>query len=487
MYACKLSWLALIFWLVGAIGAVRAQEAGPPLAAVTPSPFSNSQCSYTSIADLPNTVAATSNYILPRINAAIYAPPFGSIVYFQVLSATSRNPANTDFFPQLNQSHNLWWTVSPSFRRADPTGYTFPFINSFLPENIQTFSNSGKIQLIPILIKGNSVYCLQPKNYYKRPDLVVSSPFSGYDIIEEFWFGTASNSPVYAVVRIKWSPSDHLSCDFDVSLAEVGGKALRCIFSPLDRRRSPATYFGVIKDYNAARLGLKPPPSYGNLDWNVVAVSPKTSKLGAFTGDYTPLPEGTAITGDYTPLSPPQGNDGNVLKSTSLSISLQPVAAPLKQPPPEQPKSPPAGPPLAVYASELKLSPRFGTLRCDVSSGLQDDIKSGKEISCVFTSVSGTRPYHATIGKIAEVFGSADTGSFFWTVIPPTTAALPLPEGVGGKYTAPVAPPPTDGKIIKIIQTGVDPISLQPSPIQDDKSRQNLASGVSELTLTVAP
>jgi hypothetical protein len=409
----------------------------------------------------------SADYSLPRMEAEIFAPPSGSTVYFQVRSSTSHASTN-GFFALPDKNHNLWWTMPPNFRPGQtPLGSPPNSLHAFTPEDADLFTNSGQLNVAVVMSYNNDLYCLTERYTDTLYDSIYLPSVREPDLVQQISYATDLYSPIYAMVRVRWTPADRLSCVFEGNgHININNMILRCTFSPADKRRNSEIYFGFISKYDASTSEQPGDLLYGNLDWNVVGVSPKKSDSAG------------AISGGYSRFAPLRENDGHVLKNKNMSqpMSLQPVSVPIRQkslPPLQRSAN------FAQNAIELTLDSRFGTLRCDVSADLRVDIKSGKAIPCVFASVSGTRPYHATIGRVAEDFGSADNGSFSWTVVPPTTATLPLPGGVGGTYSAPVAPP--------IIQTGVDiadPILLQPSPIQDDESRQNLASGVLELTLT---
>ena len=64
---------------------------------------------------------------------------------------------------------------------------------------------------------------------------------------------------------------------------------------------------------------------------------------------------------------------------------------------------------------------KVGALRCNVSGGLGLIITSSKEMSCIFTSVSGNQePYYGTICKFGLDIGATDEGILAWDVFAPS-------------------------------------------------------------------
>lgn len=63
---------------------------------------------------------------------------------------------------------------------------------------------------------------------------------------------------------------------------------------------------------------------------------------------------------------------------------------------------------------------KVGTLRCDVAGGLGLIITSSKEMSCVFTSDTGSpERYSGTIRKFGLDIGATDKGVLSWAVFAP--------------------------------------------------------------------
>ncbi|MCI0466380.1 MAG: DUF992 domain-containing protein [Beijerinckiaceae bacterium] len=134
---------------------------------------------------------------------------------------------------------------------------------------------------------------------------------------------------------------------------------------------------------------------------------------------------------------------------------------------------------LAVAQQNLKI----GRLRCNVSGGLGLIITSTKEMTCVFTSLSGAKErYYGTIRKFGLDIGVTDRGLLAWTVFAPTKD--PGPWALAGEYAG-IDASATIGAGVGanlLIGGSQQTISLQPLSVQAQTGFA-LAGGVAELSL----
>jgi hypothetical protein len=130
---------------------------------------------------------------------------------------------------------------------------------------------------------------------------------------------------------------------------------------------------------------------------------------------------------------------------------------------------------------------KIGALNCEVSGGLGLIITSSKEMTCLFTSVSGYQePYAGTIRKFGLDIGATDKGVLAWDVFAPS--AGPEPGALAGDYVG------VDASATVGVGFGGNAlvggfnrsITLQPLSIQAQTGLA-LAGGVAALTLRAGP
>jgi Protein of unknown function (DUF992) len=177
------------------------------------------------------------------------------------------------------------------------------------------------------LFIGTKTYCLTNQLAFtwtktsedrNDPNLIGKYP----DLINEEWYGTTIESPVYAAVRVKWSPSrpkiGQLKCTVNTGHLEnslEGKENMQCVFTPNNSGKRTENYFAAINKFS----GDIGPDRAANLAWQVFA-PPEKFKPGALAFKYEML----AV--PYGKEAP--ANVGNVLVENSANnsrpISLQP-------------------------------------------------------------------------------------------------------------------------------------------------------------------
>ena len=129
---------------------------------------------------------------------------------------------------------------------------------------------------------------------------------------------------------------------------------------------------------------------------------------------------------------------------------------------------------------------KVGALRCNVSGGLGLIITSSKEMSCIFTSVSGNQePYYGTIRKFGLDIGATDEGILAWDVFAPSEG--PEPGALAGDYVGVGASATVGAGVGANVLVGSQrSITLQPLSVQAQTGLA-LAGGVAALTLRPGP
>jgi len=148
---------------------------------------------------------AMPNYILTKIEFGIFAPPKGGIVRFLVTNSSKPRASAAELLATLSMDKEkkplLWWTAEPiDFTRllnAQP-------MDTFDSKDPVSFDASQTIGIAPGFFIGNRAYCLANQMNYTWSDLNPDSK-QNTDQINEEWYGTTAQSPVYAAVRIRWS------------------------------------------------------------------------------------------------------------------------------------------------------------------------------------------------------------------------------------------------------------------------------------------
>jgi hypothetical protein len=148
---------------------------------------------------------AMPNYVLEKIEFGIFAPPEGGIVRFLVTNSSKLRASAAELLAPVSMDKEkkilLWWTAEPiDFTRllnAQP-------MDTFDPKDPVPFNASQTIGITPGLFIGNRAYCLTNQMNYTWSDQNPDSKKTT-DQINEEWYGTTAQSPVYAAVRIRWS------------------------------------------------------------------------------------------------------------------------------------------------------------------------------------------------------------------------------------------------------------------------------------------
>jgi Protein of unknown function (DUF992) len=246
------------------------------------------------------------DYSLPKIEFGIFDPPNDSRVYFLVNSSTMRQSSTTTpvFFVK-NEHSGFWWT-GPAKSSTDFNEYLQQSISldrfAPAPESINSLKNSLTLRIYPTLSIGGNVYCLASKFSFTWPDLPHADGRVP-DQINEEWYGTTVQSPVYAVIRVRWShATGKLSCEVPGNLSTIinSNKEIECSFT--SARGKTGEYLATINKFEGST-------DKGTFSWDVFNPSEK--------------PETASIEGTYVALDSPAEADGNVL--IGGSISLQPV------------------------------------------------------------------------------------------------------------------------------------------------------------------
>ena len=251
--------------------AVLGEAASQPTAATAATPININGCTRTFTPSLKT----TKIYRLKAIELGVFDPPKSSSIKFLIA-------------PSSDLTQNFTDTIDKNWREgAILPRRSLQFNSPFQRVKLNNGEKQSQIvYLTPALFVGTKVYCLLDLfryNKYKASDVTGEDA----DYIDEVWYGTTTSSPIYAAVRLRWSPSPpkigSLSCSApEANLMKEDG--IRCSFTPDSDKTAIKSYSGTVT-INENHPYFKEPESKVKLEWQVFA-PPEKVKVGALATGY---------------------------------------------------------------------------------------------------------------------------------------------------------------------------------------------------------